>query len=138
MQTQKELIVRMGTFGIYQKPRKVRISHISNGKPSVPEFDQMNLNFKMAIPSKPDIVKKQQFIQNLLKGSLSSHQLEELSWRNLEDKISKGKLHQLNVPYEVERLRAEIENFETKIGRALTMNMKAVNADPAINQFKMR
>jgi hypothetical protein len=38
IQTQKEFIAKMGNFGIYEKPRKVRISHISNSAPTAAEF----------------------------------------------------------------------------------------------------
>ena len=129
----------MGNFGIYEKPRKVRISHISNSAPTTAEFDQLLSNFKSTLPSKISLTKKHNFIQNLLSGKLSSHQLEEISWRSLEDKIAKGK--PLNIPYERERLLAEIHSFESKIGKALTLNMKREGnsiSDNATMQLKMR
>lgn len=126
----------MGNFGIYEKARKVRISHISNSVPTEAEFNLLLSNFKSQIPSKISLTKKHQFIQNLLRGKLSSHQLEEISWRSLEDKIAKGK--PLNIPYERERLSAEIQSFESKIGKALTLNMKRESSDNATVQLKMR
>lgn len=66
-----------------------------------------------------------------------------MSWRSLEDKVNRKRLNQLNVPYEKERLKQEIENFDTKIGKAINNTMKSINAshgnnDPALRALRMR
>lgn len=70
--------------------------------------------------------------------------MEEMSWRNLEDKLNRKKLNLINVPYEKERLKVQIESFESLISKAITMTMKTQsntlkgNKDPDLQNYKLR
>lgn len=45
IQSTKMLVIQLGSTGIFQKPRRVQISHVSNGPPSEKEFHEMFANF---------------------------------------------------------------------------------------------
>lgn len=42
----KMLIIQLGNSGIFTKPRRVQISHVSNGPPTEKEFQELVANFK--------------------------------------------------------------------------------------------
>jgi hypothetical protein len=65
--------------------------------------------------------------------------MDEARSRALEDKIRRGRLDLINVPYERAALSDEIDNYETKIGRAVTMAMKSQSGltnDPILRSLK--
>lgn len=65
--------------------------------------------------------------------------MDEARSRALEDKVRRGRLDLINVPYERAALSDEIENYETKIGRAVTMAMKSQSGltnDPILRSLK--
>lgn len=68
--TTKELTVMLGNHGLFEKPRRVRISHISNGLPNEIEFQELKLNFnKGKFPlQKADIDRKSNLIANFIAG----------------------------------------------------------------------
>ena len=120
LKSTKLLIISLGTSGIFTKPRKVQISHVSNGPPTEKEFQELLTNFKSKLPyGLPDIQRKNAFMSRFLNGNLSEAQIEEMLWKTLEQKLRSSKLSQVNVPYEKERLRAEIESFERKISKQM-------------------
>ena len=72
IQTSKELLIRMGSHGIYENPRRVRISHISNGLISEKDYSQLMLNFKHKLPTtKSSTQVKFSELQNFLSGRIS-------------------------------------------------------------------
>lgn len=77
---------------------------------------------------------------NFLSGNLSNAQLEEMRWKALEQKLETSQLNQINVPYEKEKLRGEIEAFENKISKQVTLTMKTCkqNQDPILRHLKLK
>ena len=124
--TSKELLIRLGTHGIYENPRRVRISHISNSLLTEKDFSQLMLNFKHKLPTTKSKVKEKQVqIQKLLSGKVSQAEVEESQMKCFEEKLKQGRIDLMNVPYEKAKLNSEIDSYETKIRRAMTMSMKS-------------
>ena len=80
-------------------------------------------------------------MRDFIAKKYTAAQIEEMSWKNLEDKVNRKRLNQINVPYEKERLRLQIATFEESICQQTQKTMKSqqgMTHDPALNQFKMR
>lgn len=110
MRTNLELLIQMGSpsvnLNLHAKPNRVRVSFISNGKPTESEYEALLKSFGGKLPiTIEEINKKGNFITQFLTNSLSLADQEELRLRMLEQRIKKGKLGPLNTPKECAYLR---------------------------------